>query len=184
MKGDAVVIMMADESDDCRDVVLYWKELVKGFDCVFGSRFVKGGGTIDYPKLKYLINRLANRFLKLMFHTGYNDTTNAFKAYRKEVIEGCRPLISPHFNLTVELPLKAIVRGFTWTVVPITWRNRRTGLANLKLSEMGSRYLFICLYVWLEKYLSRGDYKKPTALASVPGRINKSIECSTAKTFN
>ncbi len=163
MNGDAVVIMMADESDDCRDVVLYWRELNEGFDCVFGSRFMKGGGTIDYPKLKYVINRLANRCLRLMFHTGYNDTTNAFKAYRKEVIDGCRPLISPHFNLTVELPLKAIVRGFTWKVVPITWRNRRTGQANLKLSEMGSRYLFVCLYIWLEKYFSCGDYKKKTA---------------------
>ena len=160
MNGDAVVIMMADESDDCRDVVLYWRELNEGFDCIFGSRFMKGGGTIDYPKVKYVINRLANPFLRFMFRTGYYDTTNAFKAYRKEVIDGCRPLISPHFNLTVELPLKAIVRGFTWKVVPITWRNRRTGLANLKISEMGSRYLFICLYVWLEKYLSWGDYKK------------------------
>jgi len=75
------------------------------------------------------------------------------------VIEGCRPLLSPHFNLTVELPLKAIVRGYRWTVVPITWRNRRTGVPKLKIKEMGSRYLFICLYVWLEKYFSRGDYR-------------------------
>jgi dolichol-phosphate mannosyltransferase len=184
MKGDAVVIMMADESDDCRDVVVYWKELNKGVDCVFGSRFIKGGGTIDYPKLKYLINRLANRFLKFLFHTGYNDTTNAFKAYRKEVIDGCRPLISPHFNLTVELPLKAIVRGFTWKVVPITWRNRRTGLANLKLSEMGSRYLFICLYVWLEKYLSRGDYNKAAVFSSSPDAAHKPIDYHSTTTVN
>ncbi len=161
MKGDAAVIMMADESDDCRDVVRYWQTLNEGWDCVFGSRFVKGGGVIDYPKLKLFVNRLANFFLKALFHIRLNDTTNAFKAYRREVIEGCRPLISPHFNLTVELPLKAIVRGFSWTVLPITWRNRRTGEAKLKLREMGSRYLFICLYVWLEKYFSRGDYRKP-----------------------
>jgi dolichol-phosphate mannosyltransferase len=182
MKGDAVVIMMADESDDCRDVIVYWNELNKGVDCVFGSRFMKGGGTIDYPKVKYIINRLANHFLKFMFRTGYNDTTNAFKAYRKEVIDGCRPLISPHFNLTVELPLKAIVRGFTWNVVPITWRNRRTGVANLKPSEMGSRYLFICLYVWLENCLSRGDYKKATARVSVPKVLEEPVEFSTTKT--
>jgi dolichol-phosphate mannosyltransferase len=160
IKGDAVVIMMADESDDCRDVVRYWKELGKGWDCVFGSRFAKGGGVIDYPKLKLMINRLANFFLRTIFAIRLNDTTNAFKAYRREVIEGCRPLISPHFNLTVELPLKAIVRGFSWTVIPITWRNRRTGKAKLKLREMGSRYMFICLYVWLEKYFSCGDYRK------------------------
>jgi dolichol-phosphate mannosyltransferase len=160
MRGDAVVIMMADESDDCRDVVKYWEELNRGWDCVFGSRFVKGAGLINYPKIKLMINRLANYFLKTVFGIRLNDTTNAFKAYRREVIEGCRPLISPHFNLTVELPLKAIVRGFSWTVVPITWRNRRTGEAKLKIREMGSRYLFICLYVWLEKYFSCGDYKK------------------------
>ncbi len=160
MTGDAVVIMMADESDDARDVVRYWRLLNEGWDCVFGSRFIKGGGVIDYPPLKLLINRLANQFIKHLFRIPLNDTTNAFKAYRRSVIDGCRPLISPHFNLTVEIPLKAIVRGYTWTVVPITWRNRRVGEPKLKIKEMGSRYLFICLYVWLEKYFSRGDYRK------------------------
>ena len=160
MTGDAAVIMMADESDDCRDVVQYWKILNQGYDCVFGSRFLKGGGVIDYPRVKLLLNRMANFFIRTLFAVRLNDTTNAFKAYRKEVIDGCRPLISPHFNLTVELPLKAIVRGYSWTVIPITWRNRRTGQAKLKIKEMGSRYLFICLYIWLEKYFSRGDYRR------------------------
>jgi dolichol-phosphate mannosyltransferase len=158
--GDAVVIMMADESDDCRDVVRYWNELCDGHDCIFGSRFVKGGGVIDYPVVKKVINRFANLFIKVMFGISLNDTTNAFKAYRKEVIDGCRPLLAPHFNLTIELPLKAIVRGYSWKTIPITWRNRRSGVAKLKIKEMGSRYLFICLYIWLEKHLSMGDYKK------------------------
>jgi len=160
MTGDAVVIMMADESDDCRDVVRYWEKLNEGYDCVFGSRFVKGGGTIDYPPFKLFMNRLANAFVRMMFQHGLNDTTNAFKAYRKTVIDGIRPILSPHFNITVELPLKAIVRGYSFTTIPITWRNRRHGVAKLKIKEMGSRYLFICLYVWLEKYFSRGDYRK------------------------
>ncbi len=158
--GDALVIMMADQSDDCRDVVRYWKLLNEGWDCVFGSRFVKGGGVIDYPWLKLRINRLANYFIRLLFGIKLNDTTNAFKAYRKTALDGCRPFLSPHFNLTVELPLKAIVRGFSWTVIPITWKNRRTGIAKLKIKEMGSRYFFIVAYVWLEKYFSRGDYRR------------------------
>ena len=160
MKGDAVVVMMADESDDCRDVVRYWKKLNEGYDCVFGSRFMRGGGVIDYPKMKLLLNRLANYFVKMHFRISLNDTTNAFKAYRKEVIDGCGPLIAPHFNFTIEIPLKAIVRGYSWTTIPITSRNRRTGTAKLKIREMGSRYLFICFYVWLEKYFSRGDYRR------------------------
>jgi dolichol-phosphate mannosyltransferase len=160
MRGDGVVIMMADESDDCRDVVRYWNALDEGWDAVFGSRFVKGGGVIGYPWLKLRLNRMANLFIRVMFGLSFNDTTNAFKAYRRTAIEGCRPLLSAHFNLTVEIPLKVIIRGYTWTIVPITWRNRRTGVAKLKIQEMGSRYLFICLYLWLEKYLSRGDYKQ------------------------
>ena len=121
---------------------------------------VKGGGTIDYPYLKLKINRLANFFLRVLFRIQLNDTTNAFKAYRRAVIDGCRPFLSPHFNLTIEIPLKAIVRGYSWKVVPITWRNRRSGAPKLKIKEMGSRYLFICLYVWLPKYFSRCFFKE------------------------
>jgi dolichol-phosphate mannosyltransferase len=157
--GDAVVIMMADESDDPRDAVRYWKLLNEGWDCVFGSRFIKGGGTIDYPRFKLFANRVVYFLIRIIFNIRLNDTTNAFKAYRREVIRGCEPIIAPHFNLTVELPLKAIVRGYQWTVVPITWRNRRLGEPKLKLKEMGSRYFFICAYIWLEKYFSRGDYQ-------------------------
>jgi dolichol-phosphate mannosyltransferase len=173
VSGDAVVIMMADESDDCRDVVRYWQKLNEGWDCVFGSRFLKGGGVIDYPWVKLQVNRLANTFLRVLFNIPLNDTTNAFKAYRQTVIDGCRPLISPHFNLTVEIPLKAIVRGYSWTVIPITWRNRRTGEAKLKIKEMGSRYLFSCLYVWLEKYFSRGDYLKRSEVTQTSANQDK-----------
>lgn len=159
-KGDAVVIMMADASDSPADAIKYWNLLNKGWDCVFGSRFIKGGKVIDYPRIKLWVNRLANFLVRIGFNIKLNDTTNAFKAYRRTVIDGCRPLIAPHFNLTVEIPLKAIVRGYTWTVMPISWQNRKHGVAKLKIKEMGSRYFFICAYVWLEKYFSRGDYKK------------------------
>jgi dolichol-phosphate mannosyltransferase len=159
-QGDAVVIMMADESDDCVDVVRYWQLLNEGWECVFGSRFSRGGKAIGYPMLKLLINRAVNTFVRVLFRIRLNDTTNAFKAYRKTTLNGCRPFLSPHFNLTVELPLKAIVRGYSWTVIPTTWRNREHGASKLKLKEMGSRYLFIVAYVWLEKYFSRGDYKR------------------------
>src|SRR5262249_14845418 len=120
--------------------------------------FVKGCGVIDYPWIKLRLNRLANLFIRVLFRIQLNDTTNAFKAYRKVTLDGCRPFLSPHFNLTVELPLKAIVRGYTWTVIPITWRNRRTGEPKLKIKKMGSRFFFIVVYVWLKKYFSRGDY--------------------------
>ncbi|MDZ8078386.1 MAG: glycosyltransferase [Nostoc sp. SerVER01] len=156
--GDAVAVVMADSSDAPEDMVSYYHTLQEGYDCVFGSRFIKGGRVIDYPIHKLIVNRLANLFIKILFGLKFNDTTNAFKIYRKEVIEGISPLVSHHFNLTVEMPLKAIVRGYSYKTIPITWRNRTTGVSKLKLKEMGSRYLFIVLYIWLEKHLSRGDY--------------------------
>ncbi|HEV3046143.1 MAG TPA: glycosyltransferase family 2 protein [Solirubrobacteraceae bacterium] len=159
--GDAVAIVMADLSDSPKDVVRYYHVLERGFDCAFGSRFVRGGRVSDYPKFKLVLNRLVNFGIRILFRHGFNDTTNAFKAYRREVIDNIQPLLSNHFNLTVEMPLKAIVRGHSYGVVPISWTNRTHGVSKLRLQEMGSRYLFIILYVFLEHHLSRGDYWRP-----------------------
>src|SRR5262249_53738322 len=120
--GDAVAIFMADGSDDPRDAVVYLRLLEEGYDCAFGSRFVRGAVVQDYPRLKWVVNRVANRFVQVLFRHGYNDTTNAFKAYRREVIETVQPLLSNHFNLTVELPLKAVVRGHSYAITPVSWR--------------------------------------------------------------
>jgi len=160
-QGDAVAIVMADASDDPEDLVRYHALLEEGWDCAFGSRFVPGAQVHDYPRLKYYVNRAANWFIRVLFRHGYNDTTNAFKAYKREVIETIQPLLSKHFNLTVEMPLKAVVRGHSFAVIPTDWTNRTAGEAKLAMKEMGSRYLFIVLYVWLEKTLSRGDYSLP-----------------------
>src|SRR3954471_19851901 len=157
--GDAVVLVMADGSDDPRDVVLYYRVLEAGYDCAFGSRFMPGAVVRDYPRVKLWINRIVNQGIRLLFRHGYSDTTNAFKAYRREVIEHVQPLLSHHFNLTVELPLKAVTRGFSYAIVPTSWTNRAAGESKLQLKEMGSRYLFIVLYVFLEHHLTRGDYR-------------------------
>jgi len=159
-RGDAVAIVMADGSDDPRDLVTGFRKLEEGYDCVFGSRFMRGSRVVDYPVHKLVLNRLANWFIRIIFGIRYNDVTNAFKVYRRAVINGVQPILSHHFNLTVELPLKAISRGFSYTVMPIRWYNRKTGISKLKIKEMGSRYLFIVLYVWLEKHLSMGDYRR------------------------
>jgi dolichol-phosphate mannosyltransferase len=159
--GDAVAIMMADLSDSPDDLVAYYRLLQAGYDCAFGSRFMPGAGVLGYPQPKLVINRLVNWGIRLLFGHGYNDTTNAFKAYRREVIKTVQPLLSHHFNMTVELPLKAVVRGHSYAITPVSWTNRNIGESKLKLQEMGSRYAFIVLLVFLEHHLSRGDYRRP-----------------------
>jgi dolichol-phosphate mannosyltransferase len=166
-EGDAVAIVMADGSDSPADLVAYHRLLEEGYECAFGSRFIQGSRVVDYPRSKLVMNRIVNWGIRVLFRHGYNDTTNAFKAYRREVIENLRPFLSHHFNLTVELPLKAVVRGYSYGIVPISWTNRRSGTSKLALNEMGSRYLFIVLYVFLEHHLSRGDYRRDGAPAAV-----------------
>lgn len=159
--GDCVAVMMADLSDSPYDLIRYYTTMVEGnYDCVFGSRFIKGGKVIDYPWVKKIINRIANFIIRMVMRIRYNDTTNAFKLYKREVIDGVKPILSPHFNLTIELPLKAIIRGYSYTVVPNSWTNRKYGVSKLKIKEMGSRYFFILVYCFVEKYFSRGDFKR------------------------
>jgi dolichol-phosphate mannosyltransferase len=167
--GDCVAVFMADMSDDPEDLVRFYNKMLEGdYDCVFGSRWSKGGKVVDYPQLKKLINRTANFIVRVMMGIRYNDTTNAFKLYKRETMEGLKPFLSPHFNLTVELPLKAMVRGYNYAVVPNSWTNRKYGESKLKIKEMGSRYFFILLYCLIEKYLSRGDFRKKTAKPVAP----------------
>lgn len=161
INGAVAGIVMADGSDAPEDVVRFYRKIVdEGYDCCFGSRWSRGGKATGYPALKLILNRVVNAGIMLLFGIRYNDVTNAFKMYRREVIQGCQPLLSHHFNLTVELPLKAIVRGYSYAVLPNTWKGRKHGVSRLKLKEMGSRYLFIILYCLLEKWLSRGDYQR------------------------
>ena len=165
--GDAVAIVMADASDDPDDLVAFFRMLERsGVDCVFGTRFSAASRVVDYPWSKRVVNRLANGLIRVLFGLRYNDVTNAFKLYRRHVIDGVQPILSHHFNLTVELPLKAIVRGYSYTVLPNHWTGRRQGQSKLMLKEMGSRYLFIVLYCFIESWLSAGDYRRePTAAA-------------------
>ena len=158
--GDCVAIVMADLSDSPEDLVKFYRELEKGYDCVFGTRWSKGGKTFDYPKHKLLFNRVFNNVVRILFRIKYDDCTNAFKLYRKETIIGTKPYLSPHFNLTLEIPLKAIVRGYSYAVIPNTWQNRKYGKSNLKIKEMGSRYAFILIYCWIEKFFVKNDYNK------------------------
>jgi dolichol-phosphate mannosyltransferase len=168
--GDVVAIMMADGSDAPEDLVAYHRLIASGYDCAFGSRFMSGAQVSEYPRFKLVVNRIVNLGIRLLFGHGYNDTTNAFKAYRREVIDNVAPLLSQHFNLTVEIPLKAVVRGHSYAIVPIRWRGRTKGTSKLRLEEMGSRYLFIVLMVFLEHHLSRGDYRRTDSQTPQRGR--------------
>lgn len=159
--GDCVAIMMADLSDSPADLVKFYRKMTEGnYDCVFGSRFIKGGKVTDYPFPKLVLNRLANFIVRVAANIKYNDCTCSFKLYRKQTVEGLKPFLAPHFNFTLELPLKAIIRGYSYVILPNSWQNRKYGVSKFKIKELGSRYFFILLYCLIEKYFSKGDFRK------------------------
>jgi dolichol-phosphate mannosyltransferase len=155
--GDVAVVYMADLSDDPEDVVTYYRKILEGYDCVFGSRFIRGSVVKHYPKVKLIVNRIVNRCIQLMFWTRFNDLTNAFKAYRTEVIRDCGPYRASHFNLTLEMSLGALIRNYNIIQVPISWHGRTWGSSNLRIGEMGRRYLSTLLRMFFERHLIADD---------------------------
>ena len=153
-KGDYITILMADSSDSIDDLNLYF-EMIKDnkFDAIFGSRFIRGGKIVGYPIIKLLLNRFGNYLTKILFLSDYDDFTNAFKIYKKKVVNHFYPIVSEDFNIFLELPLKTISRGFKYKIIPIKYNNRTVGEAKFKIKELGSRYMFTLLYCFLEKVL-------------------------------
>lgn len=157
VRGDVVVIYMADLSDDPGDAVAYYHKILEGYDCVFGSRFIRGSEVHQYPPLKRVINRLVNRAVQVLFWCEFNDLTNAFKAYRMGVIRDCGPYRASHFNITVEMSLAALIRRYRIAQIPIRWYGRAWGSSKLRLREMGRKYLCTVLMMLFQKMLVTDD---------------------------
>ena len=151
---------MADLSDDPNDIVKYYRKMNEGYDAVFGSRFLPGSIVKDYPRVKLIANRLGNWLIQLLFKTHHNDLTNAFKAFRGTAIRSIMPLYASHFNITIELSLGLLVRGFKITTMPINWYGRTWGQANFKIKELGRRYFATLLKVYAERIFIHDDILK------------------------
>jgi dolichol-phosphate mannosyltransferase len=162
--GAALMIVMADRSDDPLDVVRCFRKLEEGYDCVFGSRFRRQSRVVGYPRRKLVVNRIVNKTVQLMFWTGFNDLTNAFKLYRREVIDACGPYSSSHFNLTIEMSLTALIRKYRIAEIPINWYGRTWGGSSLSIGQMGRRYLSVLLRLFSDKLLIGDDILEERAM--------------------
>lgn len=156
-RGDVVALVMADQSDSPRDVVRCYRKIEEGYDCVFGSRFRSGTRVTNYPRRKLVVNRLVNKLLQILFWTRFNDLTNAFKMYRREVVLECGPYSSSHFNITIELSLSALIHRYHIAEIPIDWAGRTWGASSLSIRQMGRRYLSVLLKLFFEKMLIGDD---------------------------
>lgn len=155
--GDVLAVVMADSSDHPDDVVRCYRKIEEGYDCVFGSRFIRGSKVTHYPPVKLAVNRIVNKAMQVLFLTHHNDLTNAFKVYRRHVIESILPLQAAHFNITIEMSLSSLIRRYHIAQIPIAWSGRTWGISNLRLRKMGRRYLCTLLMIWCERLLILDD---------------------------
>ncbi len=147
-KGDVIVPLMGDLSDEPADILKLLSELNKGFDIAIGSRFLPESSVEGYPRLKMLANRCFNIFAATIFSLEIKDLTNAFKAYRREVLDSIH-IETKGFEINIEIPLKAHRLGFSMVEVPVHWRGRKRGVSKLKLGQMGPRYVGVVLNLLL-----------------------------------
>ena len=153
-EGDYIAIMMADLSDDIKDLIKYNNIMnEKKVDAVLGSRFMKDSIVKDYPFKKLLFNRVFNFLVRIIFWNKYNDYTNAFKIYKKKALIDILPLISESFNIFLEIPLKIISRNYKYKIISINWMGREKGKSKFKINELRSKYLFTLIYCFIEKNL-------------------------------
>ncbi len=157
--GKYVSIMMADRSDSARDLMTYYNFLNSNpnYDCVFGDRW-KENNTKNYPLIKRIINRIGNRIISKLFRVKYTDFTNSFKMYKRDLLIEISPVISNHFSITLELPLKTITRGFKYKVIPNSWENREHGVSKLRIINSLITYSLVILYCLIDKYFWNKRY--------------------------
>lgn len=147
-EGDVIVPLMGDLSDEPADILRLLSALDKGFDIAIGSRFISGSSVEGYPRLKMWANRCFNIFAAMIFNLKIKDLTNAFKIYRREVLDSMQ-IESEGFEVNVEILLKAYLLGFAMIEVPVNWRGRKRGVSKLKLYQMGPRYARVVLKLFL-----------------------------------
>lgn len=158
--GSAVVIVMADGSEEPQDVVAFYRKIEEGYDCAFGDRFASNTSVVGYPRFKRVLNRLGNSLIAWATSSSYYDFTNGFKCYQKHVIDSMKPLYADHFNLTIEMSINAVLSGARYAVVPNSWKDRDTGVSKFKLLRQSKLYLLTIVYCWLRAYLQGKNWSK------------------------
>jgi dolichol-phosphate mannosyltransferase len=140
-KGDVVVVMMADRSDDARDVASMANLIRSGADVVAGSRYVRGGRQEGGPWLKRTLSRLAGMSLHYLAGLPIHDATNNFRAYSRRLIDQTSVESAAGFSVAMELTLKAHWKGWRVAEVPTTWRDRTAGASRFRLWAWMPHYL-------------------------------------------
>ncbi len=153
--SEALLIVMADLSDDLKIVDAMFLKIMEGYDIVCGSRYMKGGKHIGGPFLKGLMSKTACLSLYFLAKLPTHDATNSFKMYRKSIFNSITIESRKGFEIGLEIVVKAFSRGYKITEIPSTWHDRTAGNSKFKVIEWLPEYMR-----WYLMGLRRGFIRK------------------------
>jgi glycosyltransferase involved in cell wall biosynthesis len=145
IRGDVVVPVMGDLCDDLHTINAMWAKIQEGYDVVCASRYIKGGARIGGSRIKGFFSRFAGWSLHIILGVPTHDIANAFKMYRKAVIENMQ-IDASGFEISMEMPLKAYYAGFLITELPTVWHERVKGKSSFKMLRLAPNYAKF--YLW------------------------------------
>ncbi|MBI4708388.1 MAG: glycosyltransferase [Candidatus Omnitrophica bacterium] len=148
---DVVVPIMGDLCDDLSTIPLMLEKITQGYDVVCGSRYIKGGSRLGGSGIKGFLSGLGGKSLHSLLGFPSSDISNAFKMYRKKVIETIK-IDSTGFEVSMEIPLKAFFTGFKITEVPTVWRERSKGKSSFKIFKLLPSYLKLYFWAIMRKF--------------------------------
>jgi len=152
-KGDVVIWIMADLSDDLNTIPKFLERIDNGYDLVFGSRYIKGGSPGDIPYNKTIFSKSFTILSRIFTGIKVHDITNAFRAFKKNIFYKVKPA-SGDFAISPEFALKAHLAKFRLSEIPTIYKNRKKGVTKFKMFKMSIRYLSVFLSVLLQKLIS------------------------------
>jgi len=148
-KGNYILVLMADLSDDLSIVDKMIKKMDEGYDIVCGSRYMRGGKQIGGGVFKKTLSSIAGKSLHFLARIPTNDVTNNFKVYRKSMLDKINIESTGGFEIAMEITVKAFKKGCRITEIPSTWIDRTSGQSNFKIWKWTPHYLkwyFHCMF--------------------------------------
>lgn len=142
----AVVPVMADLCDDPKDIDRMYRMLLAGWDIVAASRYMKGGRKVGGPALQSLLSLLVCVTLRALTGVPTRDISNAFKMYKKSVLNNVDIRPDSGAEASMEITLRAFFEGAKITEIPTVWRERAAGMSKFTFFERVPRYLRV--YIW------------------------------------
>lgn len=154
---DEVIEMDADGSHQVSDLLrmLDTKKMNPDVDLVIGSRWIRGGKTVNWPRSRELLSRIANRYVRIMLGMGIHDATAGFRIYSSRILRkiDLGHIRSEGYSFQIEMTRAAYKAGAVIVEIPITFKERENGVS--KMSKKIVREAIFLVTVWGVKRVLR-----------------------------